>query len=142
MARAQLNGDGNGLDRAEHIRGSLLFVLIFRKLEVEVVEPQRDHQLQHDLGESLSEADADPAKERTECKGCSLATVRLLVPLAAWIEPIRHKLHGIAPLLWVPLKVRDIDNERVVFADLSATDSDIPRHLRDLADRSCRVEAK
>ena len=142
MARAQLHGDRHGLDRAEHVHGSLLFVLFFRKLEVEVVEPQRDHQFQHDLGKSLPEADADSAKERTECKGCSFATVRLLVPLAARIEPIRHKLHGIAPLLWVPLKVRDIYNERVVFADLSATDSDIPRHLRDLADSRCRVEAK
>ena len=117
-------------------------MLLLRELKVEIVEPQRDHELQHYLCKGLSEADADPAKERTECEGCPLAPVRLLVPLAAWVEPVRYERHRIAPLLRVTLEMRNINDKCVVFAHLGTSDGDVPRHLRDLADGCSRVEAQ
>jgi len=136
----KLHWDRNRLDRAKVVDRAYLHVFLLYKLEIEVVIPERDDELEDDLGEGLAEADAHSTQEGGVGERRALATIGLLIPIATWVEPVRLEGMRVAPLLPIELDELDCDQERIARAKADTTDSDIFGHAADVGPDGGRVE--
>jgi hypothetical protein len=85
--------------------------MIVNKLQVQVVEDQRDSEPDHSLSESLADADPLPPEERSECHRVPLLSFRGQIPIRVFIEPLWDKQIRLSPLCFVMVDLMEHHNK-------------------------------